>query len=324
MMVIGSTLDPSMSTPLTTTHGRQLPPVPLIIFLGAVVTLSVQVGFNLLRSIWLTYVSLYYLWVVGPASVCYEWPGARELVLAQFRVGSRNFRLQLSLALPSFVGILGTSMIGYHFLHLPALFGIDLDEMRQTMATYGLTPDSPGGDIGVLAWLTLLNPLMEEGFWRVFVFRMLLRPRAEAEPALHGGGFGGDAVIGDEEGGGRGRDTPGVNATPMAATAVAARPQSREEGDGSSCAPCAWVLSEWWAACIVTSGLYAAYHVPVVWNFLPGWLISLAYLGLVGLGVALQLVNERIGLIFAVGVHCAIDAVASLIIADILFQWGLA
>ena len=40
----------------------QLPPLALSTFLGVLVTPTVCVGFLVLKSVWLTYASLYYLW----------------------------------------------------------------------------------------------------------------------------------------------------------------------------------------------------------------------------------------------------------------------
>ena len=68
-------------------HGdpHHMPPFELVIFLGALVTPTVVVGFLMLRSVWLTYASLYYLWVVAPSAVCFTWSGARERVRAGLR-----------------------------------------------------------------------------------------------------------------------------------------------------------------------------------------------------------------------------------------------
>ena len=79
----------------------------------------------------------------------------------------------------------------------------------------------------------------------------------------------------------------------------------------------------WWRVCLCTSALYAAYHVPVVWTFLPPALCVAAYLGLVALGVLLQLLVDRFGLVLAILVHAAYDLTASLLVADIIFAWGI-
>ena len=74
-------------------------PPALVIFLGALVTPTVIVGFDLLRSVWLTYISLYYLWVVAPAAVCWHWTGSRRRVEAGVRRGMKRVKLQAALAL---------------------------------------------------------------------------------------------------------------------------------------------------------------------------------------------------------------------------------
>ena len=70
--------------------------------------------------------------------------------------------------------------------------------------------------------------------------------------------------------------------------------------------------------------LYAAYHLPVVWNFLPLALVLGCGVGLTLLGLALQRVVERLGLIVAIVAHGACDAVVSVIVADVVWSWGLA
>ena len=62
----------------------------------------------------------------------------------------------------------------------------------------------------------------------------------------------------------------------------------------------------------------------VIILFLPPPLVALSFLLLVALGVKLQLIVERFGLLLAVSVHLGADAVASLIVTDVLWEWGLA
>ena len=76
-------------------------PVLLVVFLGALVTPTVLLGFTILHSVWLTYISLYYLWVVAPALVCYCWRASRQRVVSAWRRGFRRARLQAAIALPA-------------------------------------------------------------------------------------------------------------------------------------------------------------------------------------------------------------------------------
>ena len=45
--------------------------------------------------------------------------------------------------------------------------------IRPELGAFGLTPQNYAGDLGALAWLSFLNPFMEECFWRLFVFESL-------------------------------------------------------------------------------------------------------------------------------------------------------
>ena len=314
-----------------------MPPFELVIFLGALVTPTVVLGFLVLRSVWLTYASLYYLWVVAPSAVCFTWSGARARVRTGLRQGRRNFRRQLCLVLPLDVLVVGTSLYGYHLLAEPVL-GLDMGMLRATLAQFGLTPSNPAGDLGALAWLTLLNPLMEEGFWRLFLFQMLLprrRPPASPRPPVGGGvacgGTGCSCSGGGEEGALVGSsdehsdDHSGVHSGAQSGIdECGGGGQAIDNAESSAESGLFASVCAWWGPCLLTSCLYASYHVPVVWSFLPLPLCAAAFLGLVGLGVLLQLIVERVGLVLAVGVHLAYDLCASLIIADVLFGWGLA
>ena len=236
-------------------------PPALVIFLGALVTPTVIVGFDLLRSVWLTYISLYYLWVVAPAAVCWHWTGSRRRVEAGVRRGMKRVKLQAALALLALPLLVGGSLLLYHLFG--NLVGFDVATVRPALETYGLTAENPAGDLGALTWLTFLNPIMEEMFWRIFLFESLRQPDAST----------------------------------------------------------AWW--RWWAPAVTTSVLYASYHVPVVILILPLPLVILAYVFLIGLGMQLQLIVERFGLVLSVGVHLAADLTASLIVCDVLWEWGI-
>ena len=246
-----------------------LAPVWLVVLLGCLVTPTVVLSFLVLHSVWLTYISLYYLWVVVPAAVCFVFLGSRQHVLAGFRRGTHRPRQQLALALPLAAAVVVSSALGYHLLARP--LGIDMAIIRAKLLDFGLSPATPAGDLGTMAWLTFLNPVMEEGFWRLFVFELLRSPE-HLQPT---------------------------------------------GGDGSRSS--SWW--QWWGPACATSAMYAAYHVPVVWQFLPRLLVPVAYCLLVGLGMMLQLLVARFGLVLACGVHLAYDATACVILADAL--WGL-
>ena len=245
--------------------GQRAPPW-LIMLLGVLVTPTVIVGFTILDSVWLTYASLYYLWVVAPTAVCFCWSSSRRQLFASLQRGWRQQqRLQWLLAVPVAVIVIGSCMLAYHLLAAP--LGLDLDAVRERLAEYGLTPENPAGDLGALAWLTFLNPLMEEFFWRLFLFEGL-RPLSSSSSG---------------------------------------NPRAR-----------------WWWPATLTSMLYASYHVPIVWQFIPPVLAALSFCGLVIIGLSLQHIVYRYGLILAVAVHFAYDACVSLIVADVIWGLGIA
>ena len=263
-----------------------LPPAPsapaaLVVFLGALVSPTVYVGFTLLKSVWLTYIALYYIWVVAPIAVCFCWSGSRQRVVAALKRGFQRIPLQCMLAVPAIPLFIGSGLLVYHFLARP--LGIIVEDLRHDLATWGLTRANPGGDMGELAWLTFLNPVMEEFFWRVFLFESLRAsrdalwlPRSDDEPP-----------------------------EPLSTVAM-----SRWE----------W---RWWGPALGANVLYACYHVPVIYLFLPPPLTVACWVGLVLIGLSLTLVIERFGLITAVGWHLAADAIVSLIVMDAIFGWGI-
>ena len=246
--------------PVATDDG---PPLALIVFQGMLVTPTVALGFNVLQSIWLTYLSLYWVWVISPAVVCFCWPSARVRIKHALHLGLQRLRMQTVLAVSVSPLLIGSVLLSYHVVAKP--LHIDERSMRPLLVPWGLSSASVGFDIGTLMWLTFLNPVMEEFFWRVYLLEML-RP------------FG---------------------------------------NDGPTCA-------RGWAPTAISATLYASYHVVVVSNFLPMALCLLSFVCLAMLGLALQGVLARVGLIAAIGVHLAVDACLSLIIADVLWRWGLA
>ena len=257
---------PSSTLDLEYTSAQLLPPgetAPtwLVLGIAVLVTPTVFVGFSILNSVWLTYLSLYYLWIVSPALVCFCWTGSRRIVGFGLKRALRRPWVQTAIAVGVIPVIIAASLFVYHSLR--ESLGIDKEELRPELGIFGLTPAAIFGDVGVLAWLTFINPMMEELFWRIFLFESLRRP------------------------------------------------------DGASS------VQRWWGAAIVTNMIFASYHVPVALNFFQPALVAVAYVGLVGLGLALQIIVEHVGVIVAIGVHLAVDACASLIVADMLWRWGL-
>lgn len=238
------------------------PPAVLVVVHAALIVPAVILCFSVLHHIWLTYFALFSLWVLGPIAACHYWAGAQQRALIALSRGLHRWRLQAPFAVASVPLLTVTLLASYHFLAAP--LHISDKAMQPALGSFGLLPSTIGLDVISLLWLTLVNPVMEECFWRIYVFEMLRQP------------------------------APGKR------------------------------RSTWWAPALASAALYASYHVPVVANFLRPSLCALAYVGLVGLGLLLQLIVEHVGVLVAIGVHTAADAAASLIASDIIWRWGLA
>lgn len=228
----------------------------LVVLMALLVTPSVGVGVLVLHNAFLTFSGLAWLWVVAPAFLLYLYPAAWAIVSSAIKRGMRHAAWQAALGIPSAIAIIGLNILCYHFG--ARLLGLDASSMRAGLgSSFGLTDGTPLPDVEVILWLSLVNPVMEEFFWRVFVFEL-----------IRGG-------------------------------------------------------CEWWRPACGAAILYAMYHVPVMMAFLPTPLIALAFVLLIGLGVALQVSVDRIGLIFAVILHCSFDVVACILFADVVWSWGL-
>ncbi len=147
-------------------------PLPLLLLIGLLSTPTVLVSFVGLRSVWLTYGGLYYVWIVAPTAVLYLWRRSRQRVYVAWVRSLRRPSHQVALAVPAFVLIVAVNVALYHFLGRP--IGVVPSQLRARLEPYGLTVDAPVFDAVALSWLVLLNPLMEEFFWRLFLFRLLL------------------------------------------------------------------------------------------------------------------------------------------------------
>ena len=164
-------LDGEADEPRTLLPPAESAPRSLIVFLGALVTPTVVLGFTILHSVWLTFLSLYYLWVVAPSVVCLSWPGSRQRMAHALQRGLRRWRLQALLALLAIPVLIGTTLLTFHLFAPP--LGLSPKRLQPGLGIFGLTPAHWASDVGALTWLTFLNPLMEEAFWRLFIFNSL-------------------------------------------------------------------------------------------------------------------------------------------------------
>lgn len=146
-------------------------PVALIALLGLLVAPTVLVGVDILHNVFLTFTALAYLWSVAPAIMCLIYPGAWVLVAAACQRGSHWPLRQICLAVPAFVIIIATGLLECRMVS--SVFGINILAIRTSLARFGLTSESAAPDAEVIAWLSVVNPILEEFFWRVFMFECL-------------------------------------------------------------------------------------------------------------------------------------------------------
>lgn len=163
----GGDLEAQRPTPL---KGRRMP-LALVVLNAAAVTPVTIVALYPGHSVWLTFALLACLWVVVPLGCCAVMRGSAQLLSTAWRRGLRDVHLQALLAVPASLGFFCAAATLYHFCAVP--LGLDLDAMRRTLSEYGLRAEDPPPDIAATLWLSLLNPLEEEFFWRLYLFRHL-------------------------------------------------------------------------------------------------------------------------------------------------------
>lgn len=151
--------------------GLQVAPLALVLTIGALPVPTVLVGLVALKSIWLTLAGMYYVWVVSPTVVCYAYAGTRMRSLAAYRRVARGARRQLAIAVPACAAVVGVGVLAYHFLG--RVLGVDPRAIARGLEPYGLVEAAVAADVSVIAWLVVLNPVMEEFFWRLFLFAQL-------------------------------------------------------------------------------------------------------------------------------------------------------
>lgn len=159
-------------------------PTPLVLLLGSLSFGTVLLFLIGLHSVFLTFAGLYYVWVVTPTAVCFVYTESRRRVLEGWRRGIRRWWHQLAMSVPLGVGLIGCCLLAYRYLG--RWIGIVPQHLRERLVQYGLARASspyaiPPADIAVILWLSLLNPMMEEFFWRLFLFELLRNPEAGGE-----------------------------------------------------------------------------------------------------------------------------------------------
>ena len=157
----------------TTPHTMRVPPVPFVLLLGALSTPMVIAWLLGVHSVWFTLGSLVFVWVVCPVLVFVRWPHARKLVLDEFARTCHAPTRQLIAALLVGSCAAASALLVWHFG--AESLGLPPPSTRARLSMYGLSASEPGADIFLIAWLTLVNPFMEEFFWRLFLTQLLLQ-----------------------------------------------------------------------------------------------------------------------------------------------------
>ena len=150
----------------------QLPPLLLVLFLAALSTPMILAWWLGVRSVWATLGSLVIVWVVCPAGVCSYWPRVRKLIRDEVARTCRNPGCQLLVAFAIGVLQLAAALAVWHYFKEP--LGLPPRGTRAKLSAYGLDDTEAASDIFLIAWITLVNPVMEEFFWRLFVMQLLL------------------------------------------------------------------------------------------------------------------------------------------------------
>jgi len=180
---------------------------------------------------------------------------------------------------------------------------------------------------------TFGNSLLEELFWRVYLYRELGggghgSPHGlplgddpdgegpcnlEAQPFANAGRGGGGGSGGGSGGGGpRGKLGDGTNLLDAVAGGEGG-------GDGRACFG---LLSASEAPKVAISAYYASYHFVVMVCFVPWYLALPGFLGLVVLGRLFVWCreSERLGLLTGYGVHAGLDGAFCLIMTQLYFK----
>ena len=143
---------------IVTSAAMRIPPALLVLLLGALSTPMVVAWLLGARSVWFTLGSLVFVWVVCPALVCAGWPRAWRIVRDELVRSCRSPSRQLVLAVLSGIALAAVALTVWHFFSEP--LGLPPPSTRAKLSGYGLNEADPGTDIFLIAWLTLVNPIM--------------------------------------------------------------------------------------------------------------------------------------------------------------------
>lgn len=286
-----------------------LPPPAVVLTVGALPTLVVLVAMVAIGSVWAAVFGVEASWLVTPVLVCLRWPASKRLALAGWRAASQRPLLQVLVGVGLWVGSAGSAVLLFWLVgrHTGVIPGV-----RSRAAEYGLSETHPAAVYFFIGWFSLVNPVLEEMFWRIFLFEHM-------QPAVAPGaaeGASGAAVAGACEcaastlsGGAFGFHSGGgvSESTPFA-----------RGGRAAGGWPSGW---GWRSASIATSALFAAYHFSVLLVFLPVQWAVLGEIFVFGYGLFLQLLTRRLGVLAAILAHGGGDAVIAFVLADCIWDF---
>lgn len=308
--------DEGAATPERGVAEAALPLPAVVLTVGTLPTLVVLVAMVWISSVWAAVFGVEASWIVTPALVCLRWPASKRLALAGWRAASQRPLLQVLVGVALWVGSAGSAVLLFWLVgrHTGIIPGV-----RSRAAEYGLSETHPAAVYFFVVWFSLVNPVLEELFWRIFLYEHM-QPAVAPPPGLGHGATGGasgssvgcacECASSPLSGGAVGvnRSGGGVSeSTPFA-----------RGGRAAGGWPGGW---GWRSASVATSALYAAYHFSVLLVFLPVHWAVLGELFVFGYGIFLQLLTRRLGVLAAILAHGGGDAVVAFVLADCIWDF---
>ena len=169
--------DATDAAQLLTTTAPTRPPLALILIIGALPTPVVFGGMIGASSVFLALFGVEASWIFPPLAVLWAWPAARARVQRGWARACRKRGRQLALGLALWVTTVGGAVLLFY------VFGRRTGEIEpapERAAALGLDPAHPASVGFFIIWLSLVNPVLEEAFWRIFLYEMLSWGRCNA------------------------------------------------------------------------------------------------------------------------------------------------
>jgi membrane protease YdiL (CAAX protease family) len=327
------------------TRSQPAPAPPVVaVLLGALPTFIVLVGLLVFGSIWAAVFGVETSWVLAPAVVCWVWPASRKGAADDWHAATQRLRLQALVGVAFWMvsaasAVLGFWLLGRHTGIIPMV--------RSRAAEFGLSEGHSGAVWFFIFWFSLVNPVLEEFFWRIFIFGHLLPPqprrRTERRPE--------EQREEDREEQEARRPAAAQASTPLGG--VSERVGETTPINGSEGGRRGWPA--WWgwpAAAAASSALYAAYHLSVLLLFLPlpyailgepppyhppalmvrpllppSWpssevaTLCAGELFVFGYGYFLQHLTRKLGVVTSILTHAGGDAVVAFVLADCIWNF---